>query len=119
MSAPAADPVAILDALLRELDAALDTATRHAGGELDADAFAHACARLAQSFIQARPALQATGGLPSTQLQQLQARLQTLHELHARLSAQARAALAALLPQDALADYARLGVRAPLRAFRG
>lgn len=109
---PLSEPETPLHALLRDVDAAVLAATRHAAGEVDAQAFAAACERLARAFVEHRPALLASAqGLPAPLLQQLGQRLQTLHELHARLSAQARGALAALLPQDTLQEYARLGSR--------
>ncbi|TSE26881.1 hypothetical protein Tsedi_00590 [Tepidimonas sediminis] len=112
------DPVTTLEGLLRELDAALETATRHAAGQLDADAFAAACERLAHAFVQARPLLAALREAPPAPLvERLAARLQTLHELQARLDAQARAALQTLLPQDALQAYARLGQRPAPRGW--
>ncbi|MCS6811798.1 MAG: hypothetical protein NZ694_11150, partial [Tepidimonas sp.] len=106
-----ASPSSVLQDLVRQTQATLTIATRHAAGELDADALASACERLARAFVQARPVLAHLTASPGNRaaLRELQGQLQTLHELQARLSAQARAALATLLPQDALQEYARLG----------
>lgn len=104
-------PESTLQDLVRQTQATLTIATRHAAGELDADALASACERLARAFVQARPVLGKLAADPGNMaaVRELQGQLQTLHELQARLSGQARAALATLLPQDTLQEYARLG----------
>lgn len=109
--AACASPESTLQELVCQTQATLAVVTRHAAGELDADALASACERLARAFVQARPVLAHLAASPGNRaaLRELQGQLQTLHELQARLSAQARAALATLLPQDALQEYARLG----------
>ncbi|MCX7813907.1 MAG: hypothetical protein N2256_00210 [Tepidimonas ignava] len=99
-----------LQPLIDAAEATVQAALRHAAGELDADGFARACADLAQAFAAAQPQLrQSAADAPPAQWEALRQRLQTLHELQARLQAQARAALAGLLPNDTLQDYARLG----------
>lgn len=99
-----------LQGLIDAADATVQAALCHAAGELDADGFAQACATLAQAFAAAQPQLrQHAADAPTAQWEALRQRLQTLHELQARLQAHVRAALASLLPNDALQDYARLG----------
>ncbi|TSE20779.1 hypothetical protein Talka_00442 [Tepidimonas alkaliphilus] len=113
MDAAADDATATLQALLRQLDDVLNVTVQHASGEASVESLTTACASLAQAFLRARATLQASRDrLPAPLLQRMQAKLQTLHELHARLNAQTRAALAALWPQDALDAYAQLGRQA-------
>jgi len=125
MAAPSSDWPTTLRNLKDRLDQTLDAAVQHAAGQVDADRFAQACQALAQAFAAARPA---TGAAPAARsaevdrlLGEIATRLNTLGDLQGRLSAGTRQALAQLLPQDALQDYARLGqsARGPRRGGYG
>lgn len=103
-----------LEGLRDRLDQTLLRLTQHAAGEVDADAWAAACADLAQAFAAVRPLIQRPppANRPSDVailLADIGQRLNTLNELQARLSAATRQAVAQLLPPDDLQTYARLG----------
>lgn len=125
MANPPIDWPTTLRHLRDRLDQTLNAAVQHAAGRLDADQFAHICQELAQAFSAARPR---TGAAPAERsaevdglLNEIGSRLTTLGDLQGRLSAGTRQALAQLLPQDALQDYARLGqtARGPRRGGYG
>ncbi|MDM7456402.1 MAG: hypothetical protein P3W97_003905 [Tepidimonas sp.] len=119
-----ADWRSALEGLRDRIDQTLQLLTRHAAGELDADAWAAACADLAQAFLAVRPMIQshAPAHRPADVailLADIGQRLQTLNDLQARLSGASRHALAQLLPQDDLQAYTRLGRQHPGRTGVG
>ncbi|MEW6694065.1 MAG: hypothetical protein AB1371_03785 [Pseudomonadota bacterium] len=119
MTSAETDWPAKLQALRQQLDHTLALAARHAGGEVDAQEWAHACAALAQAFADVRSWAQAGRVQPpptpevAALLSDIGQRMQWLHEQQARLSAANRQALAQLLPQDDLQAYTQLGRRRP------
>ncbi len=113
-----------LEGLRDRLDQALQVLTRHAAGEVDADAWVAACADLAQAFSSVRPLIPRPAPANRSAdvavlLADIGQRLLTLNDLQARLSGATRHALAQLLPQDDLQAYARLGRQRPGRGGVG
>ncbi len=116
-----AEGIEHLQRLRTQLDATLAAATQHAGGAIDAQAWAQACAALADavSALRSGHAALTHDAVTATLLAEIGTRIQTLLELQTRLDAANRQALAQLLPQDALQAYAQLGRQARVRtAYR-